>query len=74
MGNKNSKLISDNLFSCPSCGKDVFTEKGMYEICIICGWEDDPIQSKRSDYVGGANKLSLNQYKEVYKKYHEKGQ
>lgn len=32
---------------------------GEYEICDVCGWEDDPVQSADPDYVGGANKLSL---------------
>jgi hypothetical protein len=34
---------------------------GEYEICEICGWEDDPVQSADPDYAGGANEESLNE-------------
>lgn len=60
MENKNQK---ETLPSCPCCGKETILEKGAYEICDVCGWEDDPVQSADSDYAGGANKLSLNQYR-----------
>lgn len=45
---------------CPVCGQTVFAEAGKYEICDVCGWEDDPLQRKDPDLAGGANKLSLN--------------
>lgn len=45
---------------CPVCGEHYFDEKGAYEICPICGWEDDPVQRKDPDFRGGANKCSLN--------------
>lgn len=32
---------------------------GSYEICQICGWEDDPIQMLNPWYAGGANITSL---------------
>jgi hypothetical protein len=35
----------------------------MFEICPLCGWEDDDIQNDDPDYAGGANKLSLNDYR-----------
>jgi hypothetical protein len=48
------------LFPCPCCQTLEFAEAGAYEICTVCGWEDDPIQSAYPDYEGGANKGSLN--------------
>jgi hypothetical protein len=36
-------------------------EKGAYEVCEVCGWEDDPVQAADPDYAGGANKESLNE-------------
>ncbi|MCR5769079.1 MAG: EAL domain-containing protein [Lachnospiraceae bacterium] len=45
---------------CPVCGQTVFTEAGKYEICDVCGWEDDPMQRGDPNLAGGANKLSLN--------------
>lgn len=53
---------------CPVCGKFEFEEEGCYDICEVCGWEDDPIQANNPDYEGGANKLSLNQAKEEWEK------
>jgi Cysteine-rich CPCC len=50
-------------FVCPCCGYKTFSEEvnGQYEICEVCFWEDDPIQLKNPDYVGGANRVSLRQ-------------
>jgi hypothetical protein len=47
-------------FPCPSCGFEVFSEPpGSFEICEICGWEDDHVQLRFPALAGGANKLSL---------------
>ena len=46
---------------CPVCGRTVFEQVGKYEICEVCGWEDDPVQLADPDFAGGANKLSLNE-------------
>ena len=62
--NKNKK--DDCLFPCPCCGSKEISQKGCYEICEECNWEDDPIQSADPDYMGGANKLSLNQARNKY--------
>ena len=32
---------------------------GTFEICDICGWEDDNVQLQDPQYRGGANKKSL---------------
>lgn len=42
---------------CPVCGKYKFTES--YEICAICGWENDPVQLADENFAGGANEMSL---------------
>ena len=31
---------------CPVCGKYEFEEQGSFDICDVCGWEDDPLQLK----------------------------
>lgn len=49
--------------NCPICGKHEFSENGSFEICPVCGWEDDNLQLKHPDYDGGANDMSLNEYK-----------
>lgn len=48
---------------CPCCGRPTLDELGAYEICEVCGWEDDPVQSSDPAYAGGANKESLNEAK-----------
>ncbi|HSA96047.1 MAG TPA: CPCC family cysteine-rich protein [Acidobacteriota bacterium] len=51
---------SPRSYPCPSCGFLVFGEPpGSYEICGICGWEDDRVQLADPTYSGGANDLSL---------------
>ena len=55
-------------YRCPVCGKHYFNEAGAYEICPVCGWEDDPLQRKEPDFKGGANSMSLN---EAYAAYRE---
>jgi hypothetical protein len=47
----------DTLYPCPCCGHLTFSEVGGYEICDICGWEDDPIQSADPAYEGTSKNL-----------------
>ena len=52
--------MSDELFPCPSCGFLTFGEPpGSYEICELCGWEDDHVQLAHPSMSGGANKSNL---------------
>lgn len=53
---------------CPVCAKYQFSDKASFEVCSFCGWEDDIVQLSNPDFVGGANKLSLRQYRKEYKK------
>lgn len=70
---KSNKRINLNmelaLFeTCPCCGLDVVRDE--FDICRICGWENDHVQNKDENYAGGANKLSLKEYrKDFLKKY-----
>ncbi|WP_123816510.1 CPCC family cysteine-rich protein [Myceligenerans xiligouense] len=37
------------------CGHQVFDQPpGSFDVCGICFWEDDAIQLRRPDYLGGA--------------------
>ncbi|WP_167300249.1 CPCC family cysteine-rich protein [Sphingomonas leidyi] len=56
----------ESLFPCPCCASEVLSEVGVYEICHVFGWEDDPVQRDDPDYSGGANQLSLNQCREAH--------
>ena len=58
---KNSTETNKTL--CPVCGKSHVEE---YDICEICNWENDPVQSQMPDFAGGANKMSLNQARKAY--------
>ena len=51
----------NELVACPCCGNHTLSEVGEYEVCPICFWEDDPVQLSDLNYVGGANRCSLNQ-------------
>ena len=67
---KQAEAFADRLLAadriCPCCGKYHFEEKGAYEICPVCGWEDDPLQRREPDLAGGANTLSLNDARRKY--------
>ena len=60
------------VFKCPVCGKYTFQSgPGSYEICPVCGWENDKAQYKDPTLKGGANRLSLKEYKKQYEKNHQ---
>jgi hypothetical protein len=43
-------------YSCPCCGHVTLAERGGYEICSECGWEDDGQDDHDADVVrGGPN-------------------
>lgn len=50
-------------YPCPCCGYKTFDlpPDGSYTICQVCYWEDDPLQRKNPDHIGGANCISLKQ-------------
>jgi hypothetical protein len=62
----------DNKKKCPVCGYYTLPARSIFEDCPVCGWEDDPLQSKQPDYEGGANEMSLNQYKAWWQKEHHR--
>ena len=42
------------------------TEVDFYDICDVCGWQNDLLQNKKADYKGGVNEMSLNEAKKTY--------
>lgn len=56
------------LHPCPCCGFRTLTEeeRGSYELCRVCGWEDDGVQYARPDYRGGASVKSLNEKRAAF--------
>ncbi|GEC31845.1 CPCC family cysteine-rich protein [Sinorhizobium fredii] len=61
------RVEKDGYFACPCCDSYSLTEAGEWEICNVCGWEDDPAQEAVSDLAGGANKVSLLLARENYR-------
>ncbi|HEY3914774.1 MAG TPA: CPCC family cysteine-rich protein [Verrucomicrobiae bacterium] len=49
--------------ACPCCGFRTIGDKfyGTYEICPVCGWEDDAVQLANPCSGGGANRESLHE-------------
>jgi cysteine-rich CPCC protein len=55
-------------YTCPCCGHRTLNERGGYEICAECGWEDDGQDDHDSAIVrGGPNgRLSLDDARSHY--------
>jgi hypothetical protein len=60
--------------ACPGCGFRTVSEDvyGSYEICPVCGWEDDAVQLANPCSEGGANKVSLNEHQKYETSWTEK--
>lgn len=63
--------MTSERFPCPCCGYLTFFQEpdGTYEICPVCRWEDDPVQLRDPNYAGGANRASLSEARENFKKF-----
>lgn len=57
----NVVLRGDGPYGCPCCGYLTLSERGGYEICPVCFWEDDGQDDHDADDIrGGPNyELSL---------------
>jgi hypothetical protein len=57
-------------YPCPCCEYLTLSEEpsGSFEICPVCGWEDDDVQYDNPNMEGGANSVSLNQAKSNFKR------
>jgi hypothetical protein len=60
-------MTHGELHPCPCCGARTIAQPGHYEICGVCGWEDDPRQAETPDLRGGANKPSLNEARAAWR-------
>jgi hypothetical protein len=56
-------------YACPCCGALTLTSRDQFEICVLCGWEDDGQDDCNADEVkGGPNgNLSLTEARSVFK-------
>jgi len=64
-------MEANQKYACPCCGFYTLDEepKGTFDICPVCYWEDDNIQSDDPAYEGGANGVSLIKARENFKKF-----
>lgn len=49
---------------CPVCGESMVEE---FDICDICGWENDPNQLNHPDTCRGANAMTLTEARLAYR-------
>lgn len=54
-------------YKCPVCGNFELDKEGAFEICEVCGWEDDPYQRDNPDEECCANQMSLNEAIKAFK-------
>ena len=59
------KLYEKHL--CPVCGEFEFECRLSHEICEVCGWQDDVLDENDSDAITGANQVSINEAREIYR-------
>jgi Cysteine-rich CPCC len=52
-------LLPHGMLACPCCGHATLSERGFYQICPVCFWEDDTVQLRWPDWASGANRTSL---------------
>lgn len=59
------------IYRCPCCGYKTLSERGYFEICDVCFWEDDGQDESDADLVrGGPNgSLSLTQARANFKEF-----
>jgi len=56
----------ESLESCPCCGYRSLSQRGRYEICKVCFWEDDGTDDL--DCVSGPNHISLRQARQNFER------
>ena len=56
--------LEEPSYKCKVCGLGDIEHD--FAICEYCGWESDNIQNDDHEYIGGANEMSLNQYKKFW--------
>lgn len=58
-------------FPCPCCGYLTLEEpaNNTFSICPVCSWEDDELQNRNPNLVGGANEESLNEARRNFKEF-----
>ena len=56
------------MINCPVCGEYEFEIDNDFDVCEVCGWENDGVQFDDPDYRGGANDENLNEARAAWAK------
>lgn len=58
-------------FACPCCVYLTLESEppGSFALCPVCRWEDEPVQFDDPDQPGGANRVSLRQPRENFRRF-----
>ena len=57
----------DSLLSCPCCSYKTIQERGLYEICPVCKWEDDG--NNNLEEYSSCNRLTLKEARSNFSKF-----
>ncbi|MGI6499218.1 MAG: CPCC family cysteine-rich protein [Oscillospiraceae bacterium] len=61
-------MENEKSFACPCCGSEAqLEEEGGYEICMVCGWEDDEYQRDHPNETGANSTWTLSQAREAWR-------
>ena len=56
-------------FQCPCCDYFTLSERGVYDICPVCSWEDDGLDIDKMDEHSGPNHMTLNEGRNNFQKH-----
>ena len=59
-------MSQSNNNRCACCGEHSLPPDSAFEICPVCGWQDDDVQNDDSLFKGGANDMCLKQAQKEY--------
>lgn len=57
----------EKLLPCPCCNYETLVQRGQYDICPVCFWEDDG--NNDSNWYSGPNHMTLSEGRSNYEKY-----
>lgn len=66
-----SRSSGPGRFPCPCCASLTLDEPppGTFKICPVCQWEDDKVQFEDRTFRGGANRVSLDEARENFRRF-----
>lgn len=56
-------------FQCPCCDHFTLAERRSFEVCPICGWEDDGQDLDELDRVSGPNHITLREARSNFERF-----